>query len=131
MKITQNHLTTVKTAAGLIFTAAIVSACTTPVVPPYEELTRSSYVIKEAEDSGARDLAPLELRTANKTLVKAQDAIKAEQYDEARRYAAQAELEAEYAIAKTDAHKNQKAADELQESIRVLKEELQRYQSGQ
>ncbi|MFU8789466.1 MAG: DUF4398 domain-containing protein [Methylobacter sp.] len=127
MNIKQSPLTPVKTTVSLMLATALLNGCARDI-PPYEEITRSSYAVKEAEERGARDLAPLELRNASKTLGKAQEAIKAQKYDLTRRYAAQAELEANYATAKAEALKAQKAADELKESIRVLKEELHRYQ---
>ncbi len=99
-------------------------------VPPYEEITRSAYVIREAQEDGANQLAPLELRNANKSLEKAKTALNDEEYQEARDYAAKAELEAELAKAKTEALKTQKSAEEIKQSIHILKEEIKRYQSG-
>lgn len=106
--------------------SALIAGCAE--VPPYEEITRSAYVIKEAQDDGARTLAPLELRNASKTLEKAKAALNDEEYDDARHYAAKAELEAELAKAKTEALKRQQSAQEIEDSIRILKEELKRYQ---
>ena len=127
MKIKNKNRTLIKNGAGALGAVILLGGCVQDI-PPYEDLTRSSYVIKEADEDGARDFAPLELRNANKALEKAKAALKEEDYDEARYYAGLAELEAENAKAKTESVKRQKAADELTESVRVLKEELQRYQ---
>ncbi len=96
--------------------------------PPHEEIARSAYTIKAAEEDGARELAPLELRQAKKTLEKAQAALKNEDYEEALNYAKTAELEAQLAQAITESASNNAAAQEIKESIRTLKKELDRYQ---
>ena len=129
MKIKNKNRTLIKNGTGALGALLLLGGCVQDI-PPYEELTRSSYGIKEAEDDGARELAPLELWKAQKALDKAKAALKEENYDEARSYARLAELEAEHAQAKSESLKSQKAADELKESVRVLKEEMQRYQSG-
>lgn len=129
MIVNNKHRTAIKNGPLALGAVLLLGGCVHDI-PPYEELTRSSYVIKEAEEDGARDLAPLELRNARKSLDKAKAALAEEDYDEARNYARLAELEAEHAKAKTESLKSQKATDELKESVRVLKEELQRYQVG-
>ncbi len=125
MKNSRSVTKTIMSGGAIAVSAFILTGCAGD--PPYEEITRSSYVIKEAQDDGARDLAPLELRNASKTLEKAKAAVKDEEYDEARKYASQAELEAELAKAKTEALKRQKSAQEIEGDIRTLKEELKRY----
>ncbi|MDO8844294.1 MAG: DUF4398 domain-containing protein [Methylicorpusculum sp.] len=107
--------------------SVVISCSSTP--PPYEEITRSSYVIEEAQEDGAQTHAPLELRQAHQTLEKAQQALKDERYEEARNFASIAEIEAELAKSKTEAIKNKQAAEDIQESILVLKQESLRYQS--
>ena len=129
MKIKNKNRILIKHGTGILGTALLLGGCVQDI-PPYEELTRSSYVIKEAEEDGARELAPLELRNAQKALDNAKSALTAENYDDARYYARLAELEAENAKATAESLKSQKAADELKESVRVLKQELQRYQVG-
>ena len=130
MKVNNKHRTLIKNGPVALGAVLLLGGCVHDI-PPYEDLTRSSYAIKEAEEDGARDLAPLELRNAGKALDKAKAALADENYDEARSYAQLAELEAEHAKAKTESLKSQQAADELKESVRVLKEELQRYHVGE
>ncbi|MDT8405887.1 MAG: DUF4398 domain-containing protein [Methylococcales bacterium] len=96
--------------------------------PPHEEISRSAYTIKAAEEDGARELAPLELRQAKKTLEKARLALKNEDYEEALNYAKTAELEAQLAQAITESASNNVAAQAIKDSIRSLKRELDRYQ---
>lgn len=123
----KNYRSVTKTIKlGLAFgTSMFILGCAG--VPPHEEITRSSYVIKEAEADGARQLAPLELRNASQSLERAQAAMSDKDYQKARDFAAQAELEGELAKAKTEAVKRQKSAEEIKEGNRILKEELKRY----
>jgi len=130
MKIKNKNRTLIKNGAGALAAVLLLGGCVHDI-PPYEELSRGSYAIKDAEEDGARDFAPLELWYANKSLDKAKAALADERYDDARYYANLAELEAEHAKAKTESLKSQKAADELKESVRLLKEEIRRYQVEQ
>ncbi len=125
MKNETNIIKTIMSGIGFAAVSVFIVGCAG--IPPHEEITRSSYVIKEAHDDGAEELAPLELRNANKSLEKAKAALNKKKYQEARDYAAQAELEAELAKAKTEALKRQKSAKEIKESIHILKDELKRY----
>lgn len=127
MKIQNKNRRLIKNGAGVLGAVLLLGGCAG--TPPNEEISRSSYAIKDAEEVGARDLAPLELRNATISLDKAKEAMKDERYDDARSYADIAELEAEHAKAKTESLKSQKAAEELKESVRLLKEEIQRYQT--
>jgi hypothetical protein len=129
MKIKNKNRTLIKNGVGALGAVLLLGGCVG--APPYEDLTRGSYAIKDAENTGARDFAPLELWYANKSLDKAKAALADERYDDARYYANLAELEAEHAKAKTESLKSQKAAEELKESVRLLKEEIQRYQVEQ
>lgn len=128
MKIDLNTIKSSLTGLAFAVTAFSLQGCSGN--PPYEEITRSTYLIKEAQEDGARQLAPLELRNASMSLEKAQAAMQEEEYEQARNLATQAAVEAELAKAKTEALKRQQSAGEIEESNRILKEELKRYQPG-
>ena len=123
----KNYRSVTKTInLGLAFGASVlILGCAG--VPPHEEITRSSFVIKEAEADSARQHAPLELRSASQSLERARAAMGDKDYQKARNLAAQAELEGELAKARTEALKVQKSAEEIKESNRMIKEELKRY----
>lgn len=108
-------------AACLIL--AFLGACAS-TAPPIDQLARSQAAINQAEQVGARDYAPLEIREAIKKLEQARELVDKKQYERATRLADQAEVDAELAEAKTLSGKAQKAVRELRESIKILREEI-------
>ncbi|MCH8556674.1 MAG: DUF4398 domain-containing protein [Balneolia bacterium] len=96
--------------------------------PPTQQLTETQMVIQQAEELGAEDYAPLEIRDARIKLDLAREAVKDEEYDKAIRLAEHARLDAELAQIKARSGKAQKEVAELRESIRVLKSEIERNQ---
>lgn len=109
--------------SGLVALLLIVGACGS-TKPPTDEIARTQAAINQAEQVGARNYAPLELREARKKLDQARQLIDQKQYERARRMADQAEVDAQLAESKTLSEKAQKAVRELKESIRILKEEI-------
>ncbi|TVQ70528.1 MAG: DUF4398 domain-containing protein [Balneolaceae bacterium] len=96
--------------------------------PPSQQLTETQMVIQQAEQSGADEYAPLEIREARIKLGLAREAVEAKDYDKAIRLAEHARVDAELAQAKAQSGKAEKAVAELRESIRVLKAEIERNQ---
>lgn len=111
--------------ASLLF--VLVSACAS-TKPPTDQVARSEAAINQAEQVGARNYAPLEIREARKKLEQAKELIEQKNYARASRLADQAEVDAELAETKTLSEKAQKAVRELGESIKILKEEIARNQ---
>ena len=97
----------------LIAVSAFLGGCASSQ-PPTGELAASQQAIRQAEQSGAREYAPVELRNA--------------EYDRAQRLAEQAQVDAELAQITARSQKAQQAVREIQESIRALQEEIQRKQ---
>lgn len=93
--------------------------------PPTQQLTETRMVIEQAEEVGAQEYAPLELRDAGIKLQQARDAVAAKDYEKATRLLEHARVDAELAQVKALSAKSQQGAAELRESIRVLKEELE------
>lgn len=104
--------------------AAFLSACGS-TNPPTQKLTETHMVINQAEQIGAGDYAPLEIREARRKLDEARGAYDNKDYKEAAMLAEQARVDAELAQIKTLSGKSQKAVHELREGIRMLKEEIQ------
>lgn len=98
--------------------------------PPAEDIARAESTIKQAEQVGAQNYAPLEIREARKKLDRANNLVKEKEYEKARRLAEQAEVDAELAEAKTLSEKAQRAVRELRESIKALREEISRNQQN-
>ena len=112
----------------LVFSMLILLAACSSTKPPAEKLTRTEAAISQAEQAGAEEYAPLEVREARKKLEKARELSEDEKYEEARRLAEQAEVDAELAEVKTLSEKAQNTVKQLRESIRLLQEEIQRNQ---
>ena len=86
--------------------------------------------VRQAEQRGARNHAPLELRSADQKLEAAQIALTRGEVDYALLLAEEAEVDAELAEITALSTKSQKAVSELRESIKMLREEIKRYQSN-
>ena len=83
-------------------------------------------IIQQAEQIGANDYAPLELREAKRKLEFAREAVEEDDYEKAIMLLEQARVDAELAQAKTLSGRSQKAVSELRESIKTLREEIDR-----
>jgi hypothetical protein len=111
-------------AAALAAALLLLGCASTPA--PTTELALSAAAISTAENAGAPELAPVEMRSARDKLVRARAAVAAEDNTLARRLAEQSLAEAQLAAAKAQSTKARNAAAELQASIRVLREEINR-----
>lgn len=109
------------TVLGLLFLAACAS---TP--PPSDKLANVGMAIQRARESEAQKYAPLELKLAVEKYEKAKDAVEEEEYDRARRLADEALIDAQLAESKAKAEKQKKIAQDMQESVETLREELKR-----
>jgi hypothetical protein len=98
--------------------------------PPVATLSQAELAVQQADQKTASQYAALELRIAREQLDKAKKAMADEEYDEARRLADQALVNAQFAEAKAGAEKARQAAAELQKSIQTLRTELQRSSTG-
>ena len=108
----------------LICTALGVVGCAGK--PPLETLSQAELAVQEANQITASQYAPVDLQTAREQLDRAKQAMDDEEYDEARRLAEQALVNAQLAEAKAGAEKARQAAAELQKSIQTLRAELER-----
>jgi uncharacterized protein YaiL (DUF2058 family) len=111
--------------AGLAGAAFVVAACaSTP--PPTAQMAVSAAAVSRAAGAGAPAGAPVEMSTARDKMAQANLAMSNKDYDKARMLALEAQNDAQLAEAKTETAKANKAAAEMQESTRVLSEELAR-----
>ncbi len=93
--------------------------------PPTEKLTKTEASIQQAEQVGAENYAPLEIREARKKLEEARNLVDEEKFEDAKLLADRAMVDAELAQVKTLSEKAQAAVKELRESIKTLQEEIQ------
>jgi hypothetical protein len=108
-------------AGGSIFMASCAS---TPA--PTEQVAVSTAAVAHAVTAGGSESAPTEMRIAREKLDRANLAMAAKDYDRARSLAEEAQVDAQLAETKARSTKAQKAANELQEDSRVLREEINR-----
>ena len=102
-----------------------VSACSASR-PPLESLSTAELAVRRASDGGAAQYAPLELRTAREKLDGAKRAIDSEEYDQARRLAEQAQVDARLAETKADAERAHQTVEQTRKNIEALRHETER-----
>jgi hypothetical protein len=112
-------------AVPLLLGGLVISGCS-GAKPPLGTLSQAELAVQQADQSTASVYAPLELQTARDQLGEAKRAMAAEEYEEARRFADQALVNAQLAEAKAGAGKARTAAEELRKSIKTLRGELER-----
>jgi hypothetical protein len=116
-------------AVGII--ALFVSACASPPPPPQQALQAAESAIKNAEQARVADYASPELGVARTKLTAANAAVLREEMLLAERLAQQARVEAELALAKSQATKAQVVNDEMRKSTDSMKQEMQRNTGAQ
>lgn len=111
---------------ALILGASFLMAACAGVPAPTEQMAVSTAAVTRAAGAGGTETAPAEMQMARDKLERAKLAMTKEDYDRARGLAEEAQVDAQLAEAKARSGKAGKAAAELQEGIRVLREELNR-----
>ena len=114
----------ISAALVLAITATVAACASTP--PPTEQIAVSTAAVSHAAAAGSSVGAPAELSMARDKLRRANLAMATADYDTALRLAQQAQVDALVAEATTEAGKARKSAQEVQESSRVLREEMAR-----
>ncbi len=106
--------------------AAILLAACASTPPPTDQLAVSTAAVANAVSAGSGQFAAADLKMARDKLDRANVAMTAKDYELARSLAQEAQVDARLAEARANAAKAQKAADELQEGRRILREEMDR-----
>jgi Domain of unknown function (DUF4398) len=105
--------------------ALLIAACaSTPA--PTAEVAVSTEAVAHAVSAGGPQWAPAEMRTAREKLDRANLAMASKDYKNAKTLAQEAQVDAQLAEAKARSANAGKAAGELQEDRRVLRDELDR-----
>ncbi|KQP43726.1 DUF4398 domain-containing protein [Pseudorhodoferax sp. Leaf274] len=110
--------------AALATSALLLGACASKGPPPLEAMTAARAALAQAEAAGAGQLAPVELLSTRDNLAKADAALGAEQFDQARRLADQATADGALAERKARAERARMAALELQRANATLQQEI-------
>ena len=109
-----------------VFVFACVYGCATEKSKPTQELTKARTVIGQADKGNAQRYAAADLQRAHDELSSAENAANNRKYDEARRMAEKAEVDADLATARGNSGEAQRAAQEIHQSIETLKQESSR-----
>jgi len=104
----------------------LAAGCSSMKTPATADVAVSKAAVDNAASAGGGEFAPAEMASARDKLAQANKAMAAKDYKLAADLASQAEADAKLAHSKADSAKAQKAADALQDDIRVLREELER-----
>jgi seryl-tRNA synthetase len=105
---------------------ALTGGCATESAKPTEQLTKARSVIQLADKSNVQQYAPAELQRAHDELSSAERAQNDRQYEDARRLAEKAEVDADLATARANSAAAQHSAQEIRKSLDTLKQESAR-----
>ncbi|MDD2162320.1 MULTISPECIES: DUF4398 domain-containing protein [Pseudomonas] len=112
--------------AGVLSGLLLLSACATPPVAPNQALQAAKTAISNAEQARVADYASPQLAVAREKLASANLAVQREEMLLAERLAEQSRVEAELALAMSQATKAKVVNDEMRKSTNSLKQEMQR-----
>jgi Domain of unknown function (DUF4398) len=116
------------TALALV-ACALGAGCATQGPVPSEQLTRARTLVEQADKADAQRYAPADLQRAHDELSSADKAVSDHKYDDARRYAENAQVDADLASARASSGQAQHAAREVDRSIDSLRQESERHAS--
>lgn len=111
---------------GLAAAAVMLMSGCASTSAPTEQMAVSRTAVSNATSAGGNQYAPLQYRSALQKMEAAERAMAAEDHELALRLAEQAEVDAKLSAEMARSAKAQKAADALQEDIRVLRMEIDR-----
>ena len=103
-----------------------ITACASAPLPPDRELQAAQTAIDSAEQARVADYASPELGQARDKLSAARAAVQREDMDSARRLAEQSQVDAQLALARSQATKARLVNEEMLKSTDSLKVEMQR-----
>ena len=114
----------VTAAAACAALALGLAACASSPIPS-EKIAVAKASVQHAEQSGAAQLAPVELSTARDKLQRAEKAAADHDAQPATMLAEQADIDAQVAEATAQRHRAHQAATELDASLKALREQSQ------
>lgn len=114
-------------SAMALVTCGLAAGCAAQGPIPTEQLTRARALVEQADKADAQRYAPADLQRAHDELSSADKAVNDHKYDDARRYAENAQVDADLASARASSGEAQRAAREVDRSIDSLKQESDRH----
>src|ERR1700730_9758116 len=121
---------TVNLSALALITYVLSAGCATESAIPRDQLTMARTLVEQADKSDAQRYAPADLQRAHDELSSAEKAVNDRRYEDARRYAENAQADADLASARASSGEAQRAAHEVNRSIETLKQESDRRASN-
>jgi hypothetical protein len=116
-------------SAIALVSCGLGAGCATPGPIPTEQLTRARTLVEQADKADAQRYAPADLQRAHDELSSADKAVNDHKYDDARRYAENAQVDADLASARASSGEAQHAAREVDRGIDSLRQESERHAS--
>ena len=111
--------------SALVVLAFALGACASVPVPE-TELATARTALEQAQNAGAPQQAPASFALAREKLNRAEAAVQQGDNVHAKRLAEQARLDAQLAQVQARSGASQRAVSELEESMRALREEMNR-----
>lgn len=108
-------------AAAAVVLVGLSACASTPI--PNEKIAVAKASVQRAEQSGAPELAPVEMATARDKLTRAEKAAADHDADPATMLAEQANIDAQLAEATANQQRSHKAAVEFDASMQALRQE--------
>ena len=105
-----------------------LTACANNAPVPSTLLTQAEGNVEQARSLNAEKFAPLAFRDAQQNLEKAQAALAKKENAEARDWLEKSVADSELAIAQSHAKKSEQAADQVEENLRALEQEVKKNQ---
>lgn len=116
-----NGLRGLKLAALALGTSFILAGCAGN--PPSEQYAVTQSAVNAAVTAGGTEFAPVEMKSAQDKFKQSELAMQEKKYDEARKYAEQAEWDARVAERKAQAGKAQRAVQDARQGVNELRED--------
>jgi len=111
---------------GVLVLAALASSSAMAARAPTEQMAVASAAVADAVSAGGAEYAPGALVVAQNKLERGNAAIAAREYDDARRLAEEAEVDARLAAVIARSKKAQRAVAEVELGIQALRDEIAR-----
>ena len=109
---------------GLVISILAAGCASNPA--PTEQMAVSRAAVNNAMSAGGNEFAPTQLKSAVAKMEAAERAMEEKNYELAQQLSEQAEVDAKLAGEMARSAKAQKAADTVQEDVRVLRQEIDR-----
>ena len=117
--------------AAVATLAIVLAGCGTKAPRPTSELALAGSALKSAEQSGARDYAPIQLRVAREKKDAADKAIAEKNFAKARYLTVEARVDADLARAAADAEKKRLELKRAHDNIELLRSETTQTSNSQ